>query len=74
MSLILPMFSDYSNFIFKKITYQQSFKVPVVCFGNIYLGGTGKTPLSIFVSKELILRKKRPAIIKKFKGILMNII
>ena len=38
----------------------------MVCFGNIYLGGTGKTPLSIFVSKELILRKKRPAIIKKY--------
>ena len=62
------MFSDYSNFIFlKKITYQQSFKVPVVCFGNIYLGEQVRHLFSIFVSKkELILRKKRPAIIKKY--------
>ena len=34
--------------------------------GNIYLGGTGKTPLSIFLAKELTLRKKYPAIIKKY--------
>ena len=34
--------------------------------GNIYLGGTGKTPLSIFLAKELTLREKYPAIIKKY--------
>ena len=60
MSLILLPCSVIIQILFflKKKLYQQSFKVPVVCFGNIY-GGTGKTPLSIFVSKELF-KKKRP--------------
>ena len=42
------------------------FKIPVICIGNIYVGGTGKTPLSIEIAKELIILNKRPAIIKKF--------
>lgn len=42
------------------------FKIPVICIGNIYVGGTGKTPLSIEIARELIVLNKRPAIIKKF--------
>ena len=37
-----------------------------ICIGNIYLGGTGKTPLSIFLGNELIKRKKEPVIVRKF--------
>ena len=33
-----------------KFTKISSFKIPIVCIGNIYVGGTGKTPLSILVS------------------------
>ena len=50
----------------KKTTYENSFNIPVICVGNIYLGGTGKTPLSILITKELKKNNKRPAIIKKF--------
>jgi len=54
-------------FIIKKnLTVEHSFKIPVICVGNIYVGGTGKTPLSITIAKELIKRKKKPAIIKKY--------
>ena len=53
-------------YIKKKITTVNSFEIPIICVGNIYLGGTGKTPLCIFLAKELALRKKYPAIIKKY--------
>ena len=40
-------------------------KVPVVIVGNITLGGTGKTPLIIFLAKELLKRKLKVGIISK---------
>ena len=42
------------------------FKIPVICVGNIYIGGTGKTPLSIFLAEELKNKGKNPAIIRKY--------
>ena len=38
----------------------------MICIGNIYIGGTGKTPMSIFLSKELVRFGKKPVIIRKF--------
>jgi len=37
----------------KKSTTSIKFNIPIICVGNIYIGGTGKTPLSIFLAKEL---------------------
>ena len=45
---------------------ENSFKIPIICVGNIYLGGTGKTPLCIWIAKEMINVKKKPAIVKKY--------
>lgn len=42
----------------------KKFKIPVVCVGNIYLGGTGKTPLAMLLQNEL-KKIKNPVIIKK---------
>ena len=50
----------------KKITTQLDFKIPIICVGNIYLGGTGKTPLAVALAKEIKLMGKNPVIIKKF--------
>ena len=50
----------------KRLTSERSFKIPVICIGNIYLGGTGKTPLSILIAKELKKHNKNPAIVKRF--------
>ena len=35
----------------KKFTKEYNFKIPVICVGNIFIGGTGKTPLSLFIAK-----------------------
>ena len=65
--LLFPLSAIYLiiNFIIKVIKTQKRFPIPVICVGNIYLGGTGKTPLvrKIFnISKSL---GKNPAFIKK---------
>ena len=51
----------------KKIFFRtKSFNIPVICVGNIYIGGTGKTPTSIFLANELSKLGFKPAIIRKF--------
>ena len=50
----------------KMILKEKKFNIPVICVGNIYLGGTGKTPVSIFLASELIKIGKKPSIIRKY--------
>jgi len=53
-------------FLKKKLKKEIKFKIPVICIGNIYIGGTGKTPTSIFLAKELNRQGKKTAIVRKF--------
>ena len=66
--ILLPI--TFFVFIFilvkKIINKAEKFNIPVVCIGNIYMGGTGKTPLSLLLAEELKTLGKKPAIIKKF--------
>ena len=66
--IFLPVTYLILYFIYfkKKLTKSKYFKIPILCIGNIYVGGTGKTPLAIFIASELKKLKKNPAIIKKF--------
>ena len=66
--ILIPLSIIYLFLLFlkQKLTKKESFKIPIICIGNIYLGGTGKTPLSIEIYKELEKRKFKPALIKKF--------
>ena len=40
--------------------------IPIICVGNIFIGGTGKTPLSIYIYNLLKRKKYRPAIVRKY--------
>ena len=62
----LSLFVIILVFLKKKFTKTIQFDIPVICIGNIYLGGTGKTPTSIFIAKELTKLNKNPVIVKKF--------
>ena len=60
-SIILQILKFFKN----KITHTHKISIPVICVGNIYLGGTGKTPLSLKIVKILEKLNKKTAIIKK---------
>lgn len=53
-------------FIKKIISDGKNFEIPVICIGNIYVGGTGKTPLSIHIFNFLKNKKLKPALIRKY--------
>ena len=44
---------------------QKKFSIPIICIGNIYVGGTGKTPLAIEIYKIFKSLGKNPCFIKK---------
>ena len=50
----------------KILIRKRKFKIPIVCIGNLYIGGTGKTPLAVDLANELFKRGKHPVIIRKF--------
>ena len=50
----------------KKFINQKQFKIPIICVGNIYIGGTGKTPTSIYLANDFSKSGYNPVIIRKF--------
>ena len=61
ISLIFLFFSIISSFKSSK-----KFSIPIICIGNIYIGGTGKTPLAIEIYKITRSLGKNPGFIKKY--------
>ena len=53
-------------FNIKKIKSSRKYKIPIVCIGNIYLGGTGKTPLALEIFNISKSLGKNPAFVKKY--------
>ena len=50
----------------KKFTITKDYNLPIICVGNIYIGGTGKTPASILLAKELTKLGRKPVILRKY--------
>lgn len=81
MKIIKPIFWDKKNFLsyilypltlitcsinlIKKFSHKKKFLLKSICIGNIYLGGTGKTTLSILINK-ILSKKYKTVFIKKF--------
>ena len=68
-SILLNPFSILFYFLInlrKFFTRTKKFKIPIICVGNIYVGGTGKTPVALMITKELKVKKRNPVIIKKY--------
>ena len=65
-SLLLPFsaiisISNWINFLY----YKKKFKIKTICVGNIYVGGTGKTPISIEIFNILKKFKVKSVFVKK---------
>ncbi len=81
MNIIKPVFWSEKNFLslllypltvltflinlIKKFSVNKKFSIKTICIGNICVGGTGKTPLSIKIDK--ILKKKYKTVFVKKK-------
>ena len=65
--LLFPISLIIKLLIFFKLFFIKGNRcsVPVICVGNIYLGGTGKTPLSIEIYSILKSLSMNPAFIRK---------
>ena len=61
-SLLIQLLFFLKNIFLKT----KKISIPVICVGNIYLGGTGKTPLSIEIVRILKKFNLAPVLIKKF--------
>ena len=61
LSIFFQFLVTFKNILIKK----EKFSIPIICVGNIYLGGTGKTPLCIELAEILKKSNKKVAIIKK---------
>jgi tetraacyldisaccharide 4'-kinase len=61
-SLLIQLLYFFKNIFLKT----KKISIPVICVGNIYLGGTGKTPLSIELVRILKKFNMAPVLIKKF--------
>ncbi len=65
-SILLPISYIYSLILIIKKSFkrEKKYSIPIICVGNIYIGGTGKTPMCIKL-KNLLDDKRVPVIIKK---------
>ena len=64
LPLTLPIIVN--NFFLKKKIKQSNQKIKKICVGNIYVGGTAKTPLTVEIYKILKDLKYNTATIKKY--------
>ena len=64
---LIPLSWIYLFIIFlkEKFTIVRKFKIPIICIGNIYIGGTGKTPAAILLANEIKKDGKQPVILRR---------
>ena len=62
----ITLIISFIIFLKKKFIKPKSFNLPIICVGNIYLGGTGKTPSTMLLAKELNKVGKKTVVIRNY--------
>ena len=63
--ILLPLtIITHSINFFKKLSNKKKFIIKTICIGNIFIGGTGKTSLSILIN-QILKKKFKTVFIKK---------
>ena len=62
----LTIFVEISNIISTVIPKKKFTEIKTICVGNLYIGGTGKTPTSLFLYNLLKKNNINPVTAKKF--------
>lgn len=53
------------NIYYDYINLPTALNLPVISLGNITVGGTGKTPMAIWMAQQLLQRGRRPAVLSR---------
>jgi tetraacyldisaccharide 4'-kinase len=69
VSMLYGLIMDIRNVLYDKGFFRsESFPVPVISIGNISVGGSGKTPLTIHLANKLLARYGTLAVISRGYG------
>ncbi len=77
VSLVYRLITDIRNILYDvKIFKSISFSKPIISIGNLTVGGTGKTPFTIFLVQKLIMKFPKIAVVsrgyaRKTKGVVL---
>ena len=65
--LLMPFSLIYLIIVYLKkiISNPKNFPIPIICVGNIYIGGTGKPPITLKICKILKELEQDPVIVRK---------
>lgn len=67
LSPLGTLYGSISSFLARKKA-SQKLSVPVICIGNLVLGGAGKTPVAMMLGQELLARGKRVHFVSRGYG------
>ena len=69
VSLLFRALAALRAFLYRRgVLQSERLPVPVVVVGNIFIGGTGKTPLTIWLAEALLAAGLRPGVISRGHG------